>query len=98
MYQSRYFKDHYFNAIEIIRPVAEKHHLTLLEVALRWMIHHSQLNYKERDGVIIGCSSLEQLESNLNDFEKGPLPEDVVQALDVCSCVRGLIVGCVGGC
>lgn len=84
MYQARYFKDNYFNAIEVIRPVAEKHNLTLVEVALRWVIHHSQLNYKDRDGVIIGCSSVEQLESNLKDFEKGPLPDDVVQALDVC--------------
>jgi aflatoxin B1 aldehyde reductase len=83
MYQQRYFKNHYFEAIEIIRPVAEKNNLTLLEVALRWMTHHSQLNYKERDGVIIGCSSIAQLESNLKDFEKGPLPEDVIQALDV---------------
>lgn len=90
MYQARYFKDHYFNAIEVIRPVAEKHDLTLLEVALRWVIHHSQLNYEERDGVIIGCSSVEQLESNLKDFEKGPLPEDVVQALDVSSCLSRL--------
>jgi aflatoxin B1 aldehyde reductase len=84
MYQSRYFKDNYFEAIEIIRPVAEKHDLTLLEVALRWMIHHSLLDFQGRDGVIIGCSSLAQLESNLKDFEKGPLPDEVVSALDVC--------------
>lgn len=88
MYQARYFKDKYFDAIEIIRPVAEKHNLTLLEVALRWMIHHSQLDYKVGDGVIIGCSSLAQLESNLADFEKGPLPEDVLAALDVTSNFR----------
>jgi aflatoxin B1 aldehyde reductase len=83
MYQARYFKNSYFDAIEIIRPVAEKHNLTLLEVALRWIIHHSELDYKGGDGVIIGCSSLAQLESNLKDFEKGPLPEDVTDALDV---------------
>lgn len=34
------------------------------------------------DGVIIGVSSLKQLEGNLRDLEKGPLLEDVVQALD----------------
>jgi aflatoxin B1 aldehyde reductase len=83
MYQARYFKDHYFDAIEIIRPVAEKNNLTLLEVALRWVMNHSQLNLKERDGVIIGCSSIAQLESNLKDLEKGPLPADVLTALDV---------------
>jgi len=83
MYQARYFKDPYFNAIEIIRPVAEKHNLTLIEIALRWMIHHSQLDLSNGDGVIIGCSSPEQLESNLTDFGKEALPEEVVLALDV---------------
>jgi aflatoxin B1 aldehyde reductase len=83
MYQARYFKDNYFDAIEIIRPVAEKHNLTMLEVSLRWMMHHSQLDYANGDGVIIGCSSLKQLEDNLADFQKGPLPEDVLEALDV---------------
>ena len=35
-----------------------------------------------RDGVVIGVSSYEQLESNLKDLEKGPLPEEVIKALD----------------
>lgn len=35
-----------------------------------------------RDGVVIGVSSYDQLESNLKDLEKGPLPEEVVKALD----------------
>jgi aflatoxin B1 aldehyde reductase len=35
-----------------------------------------------RDGIIVGVSSLTQLESNLRDIQKGPLPEEVVEALD----------------
>lgn len=35
-----------------------------------------------RDGIIIGVSSFAQLESNLKDVQKGPLPEEVVEALD----------------
>ena len=34
------------------------------------------------DGVILGASSASQLEQNILDSEKGPLPEDVVTALD----------------
>jgi aflatoxin B1 aldehyde reductase len=34
------------------------------------------------DGIIIGVSSFKQLEGNLTDLEKGPLPDDVVQILD----------------
>ncbi|BFZ60803.1 hypothetical protein YB2330_001855 [Saitoella coloradoensis] len=87
MYRKRYIQDHYFQALDIIRPVADKNNLTLLEVALRWMVHHSQLNLatskvKGNDGIIIGASSIEHLESNIKDLEKGPLPEEVVLALD----------------
>jgi aflatoxin B1 aldehyde reductase len=65
-----------------IREAAEKHGLTFAECALKWMIHHSQLKVKYHDAVIIFASSAKQLESNLVDLEKGPLPEDVVKALD----------------
>lgn len=56
-----------------------------MEIALRWVRHHSALNMKEtggRDGVIVGVSSFDQLQQNLTDLEKGPLPEEVVKALD----------------
>ena len=46
------------------------------------MMHHSAMKKELGDAVIIGASSAKQLEANLVDFEKGPLPEDVVQALD----------------
>lgn len=84
MYRKRYFKDATFEALRLIEPVVQKHNLTLLETALRWCVHHSALNMKNggRDGVIIGVSSFAQLESNLRDLEKGPLPDEVVNALD----------------
>lgn len=84
MYRKRYFKDATFDALRILEPVVEKHGLTLVETALRWVHHHSALNMKDggRDGVIIGVSSFSQLQSNLRDIEKGPLPEEVVKALD----------------
>jgi len=84
MYRQRYFKDATFDALRLIEPVAQKHNLTLLEIALRWCVHHSALKMKDggNDGVIVGVSSFGQLESNLKDLEKGPLPEDVVKALD----------------
>lgn len=56
MYQQRYFRDAYFDAIDASKKAADKHGLTLAEVALRWVQHHSALS--ETDGVIIGASSL----------------------------------------
>lgn len=83
-YRRRYFKDATFDALRLIEPVAQKHNLTMLEIALRWCTHHSALKMQNggRDGVIIGVSSFGQLESNLKDLEKGPLPDDVLKALD----------------
>jgi aflatoxin B1 aldehyde reductase len=68
---------------ELIDPVVQNHNLTLIETALRWCVHHSSLKVKDgNDGVLVGVSSLKQLEGNLRDLEKGPLPEEVVQVLD----------------
>ncbi|MCJ1289591.1 hypothetical protein MMC34_001124 [Xylographa carneopallida] len=84
MYRKRYFRDATFDALRLIEPVAQKHNLTLLEIALRWCVHHSALKMTNggRDGVIIGVSSLSQLKSNLTDLEKEPLPDEVVKVLD----------------
>jgi len=85
MYRERYFKDATFRALQIVEKAAQEHHLTLLEIALRWCIHHSELKTRVKggnDGVIIGVSNFQQLEGNLADVEKGPLPDQVVKALD----------------
>ena len=84
LYRERYFKDATFDALRLIEPVVQKHSLTLVETAFRWLRHHSQLNLKHpgNDGIILGVSSQQQLETNLADLEKGPLPEEVVRVLD----------------
>lgn len=57
-----------------------KHSLHRTEIALRWIQHHSAL--LPTDGVIIGASSKSQLEQNGEDCLKGPLDQDIVNALD----------------
>jgi len=81
-YRNRYWKTEYFDALDLLREACKKHNLTEAEVALRWMTHHGVLSKEHGDAIIIGASSAEQLEKNLVDFEKGPLPEDVLKALD----------------
>ena len=56
LYRAKYFKDEYFQALEIVKPVAERHGLTMAEVALRWMTHHSHLGRKYPDAILIGAS------------------------------------------
>ncbi|PQE07671.1 hypothetical protein CJF31_00007448 [Rutstroemia sp. NJR-2017a BVV2] len=83
MHHGRYMNDRSFQALEdFLRPVIKKHGLTEAECGLRWMMHHSALKNEFGDAVIVGASSAAQLEENLRDLEKGPLPEDVLNALD----------------
>ncbi|GJC79849.1 aflatoxin b1 aldehyde reductase member 2 [Colletotrichum tofieldiae] len=82
-YRKRYFRESTFRALQTIEAAVEKNGLSMIETALRWTVHHSGLKIKDgNDGIIIGISSVQQLEDNLNHLEKGPLPEEVVQALD----------------
>lgn len=81
-YRARYWNDAFFDALDILRPVAKKHGLSEAECALRWMNHHSAMRREQGDKIIIGASSVGHLESNMKDLEKGPLPEEVVKALD----------------
>ncbi|KAJ7632500.1 Aldo/keto reductase [Roridomyces roridus] len=81
-YRNRYWNEQYFSALATIRPVVEKHNLTMAEVALRWISHHSLMKRECGDAVIIGASSLEHIEQNLVDLEKGPLPVEILQVLD----------------
>jgi aflatoxin B1 aldehyde reductase len=82
MHRGRYWNESYFEAMDLIRSAAEKHGLTEAEIALRWITHHSLMKKQTKDAVIVGASSVKHLEENLKDLEKGPLPEDVVQALE----------------
>ncbi|KUI71481.1 Aflatoxin B1 aldehyde reductase member 2 [Cytospora mali] len=90
MYRGRYFKERIFEALKLIEEAATQHGITMVEIALRWIVHHSALKCTNGagDGVIIGVSSLEQLESNLDFIEAGPLPEGILLALDR-ACLAG---------
>jgi len=83
-YRERYFHPKLFAALGVVEPVAKKHDITLVATALRWLVHHSGLEIKDggKDGILLGVSSLEQLETNIDALEAGPLPVEVVKALD----------------
>lgn len=81
-YRGRYWNDAYFDALDVIRPVAKKLGMTTAEAAVRWVSHHSLMKREHGDSVIIGASSAHQLEENLTNLEKGPLPDEMVKAFD----------------
>jgi len=73
----RYWHRRNFDAVEQLRSVAERAKRSLLSVALNWLLHHSPT-----DSVILGASTMEQLEQNLTVAKEGPLAPEVVTACD----------------
>ncbi|KAL9586046.1 MAG: hypothetical protein Q9203_004003 [Teloschistes exilis] len=66
----------------------KSHGLTLIEIAVRWIAHHSALG--DGDGIIIGASKTEQIEETVSMIKKGPLPKELVEmAEQVWSSVEG---------
>ncbi|GAP91837.2 putative aldo keto protein [Rosellinia necatrix] len=54
--------------------------LTPLEVAIRWIFHHSEL--ADGDCVLLGASRVEQVVENVGFFRKGPLPDPVLPLVE----------------
>ena len=54
--------------------------ISLQEASLRWLMHHSAL--REGDAIIVGAKRVDQLEANVADARKGPLPQAVVDVFD----------------
>jgi aryl-alcohol dehydrogenase-like predicted oxidoreductase len=77
LYQRRYWHTQYFNAVERLRQIARSAGRSLVSLALNWLLHHTV-----SDVIILGASSLAQLNENLAAAEEGPLPEGVVKACD----------------
>ncbi|GKZ23201.1 hypothetical protein AbraIFM66951_000711 [Aspergillus brasiliensis] len=82
LHHARYWNDAYFDALDLLRAAAEKYDLTVGEIAMRWLKHHSELSAQRDDAIIIGASSVHHLEQNLKDLESGPLPDDVVATVE----------------
>ena len=82
MDQMKVFGSMYVNDLSLqlhdeLTAACEKEGLTLKVATIRWLMHHSAL--REQDGVILGASSLEQMEENLEACGGGPIPPSVVE-------------------
>ncbi|RDW93834.1 Aldo reductase [Aspergillus mulundensis] len=66
----------------LLRPLAKRHGVSEVECALRWLSHHSELKEELGDGVVLGSSSVKQLDENLRAMAGGPLPDEIVDVLD----------------
>ncbi|KAJ4861224.1 aldo/keto reductase family domain-containing protein [Trichoderma breve] len=82
VYAQLYLKPSIEVATDNALAIAAKHGISGHAVALRWTVNHSVLDRKHGDAIIIGASNLDQLNSNLDVIEQGPLPDDVVKAIN----------------
>lgn len=80
-YLERFWKNSYFDAIAVIQGASEQAGLSMIQIALRWLLRHSFLKGPNGDGVIIAASNLKQWECNLDSLS-GELPMKVLEALD----------------
>ncbi|XP_038603342.1 aflatoxin B1 aldehyde reductase member 2 [Tachyglossus aculeatus] len=86
VYRKRFWREHHFEAIAVVEKALKATYgadaPSMTSAALRWMYHHSQLQGPLGDAVILGMSSLAQLQQNLTAAEEGPLEPPVVEAFD----------------
>lgn len=78
-YKDRYWKESYFDAVIAIGDVCQQHDIRLAEAALRWVARHSSLLNSQSDGLIVGVSSIAQLQQNIDAVRHGPLPDEVIE-------------------
>lgn len=75
-------KDNIIDAIDKVTALVEKQGINGHGAALRWTVYHSKLEAGRGDAVIIAASSVAQLHSNFDFIGQGPLPVDIVDAID----------------
>jgi aflatoxin B1 aldehyde reductase len=56
--------------------------VTMADAAWRWVLFHSVLDGSKGDRVLIGPSTIGQLEEYTKGVEAGPLPDELVDKLD----------------
>lgn len=81
MYSSGYLKPEIEAATDKALALIAKHEINGHAAALRWTVYHGQLKSEFGDAVIIGASSVAQLNSNLDMIEQGPLPDEVADVI-----------------
>ena len=77
MYRQRYWNDAQFTAVERLRTVAGEAGLSLVELAFRWLRDRPLT-----DAILVGASSVAQLQANLRALEGAPLDDDTLNACD----------------
>lgn len=82
MYKSMYAKPAYLEALSEWDAIAKDVGCSKADLAYRWVAYNSPLKPEYGDALIVGASSLKQLEQTLEGLKAGPLPEEAVKRID----------------
>lgn len=82
MYNRLYAKPTLLEALEEWGQIANDEGISRAELAYRWVKYNSPLKPEYGDAIIVGASSLEQLEETLKGLKKGPLSEQATKRID----------------
>jgi aflatoxin B1 aldehyde reductase len=80
-YLPRFYRAVDFEALAFIQSACDESNVSMVEATYLWLLRYSAL--QASDGILIGASSLEQLEQNLNSCSRAAnddLPESVLNA------------------
>lgn len=61
--------------------VAEKEGVSNAELAYRWVMYHGALQ-DDKDALLFGASSINQIEQTMQGFKKGKLSEEAIKGID----------------
>ncbi|QXQ10072.1 aldo/keto reductase [Paeniglutamicibacter sp. Y32M11] len=80
MYTQRYWDADLFAAIDKLSAIAAEADISLIELSLRWLAYHRQV-----DALLLGGSKVQQLQANLVAIAAGPLDPELADAASAAS-------------
>ena len=80
IFHQRYDVPALHEAVRKLEVAGRQHDISVRELSLRWIFFHSVLG--PGDGVITGCTSIEQIRENAQSIAHGPLPEILVEGVE----------------
>jgi aflatoxin B1 aldehyde reductase len=75
-----YLKKQILDSLAVLKSKCDEEGIAVMEGTMRWFLHHSPLG--ENDGVILGASSMKQIDASLTACGKGPLPGGLAKAFE----------------
>jgi len=82
LYRNLFWKKSLFDEVEVLRKLSDQYKISMADISMRWILHHSALSEEHGDAVILGASKLTHVKPNLELAKGDPLPDDLVKEIE----------------